>query len=81
MFLTCVSLTDVDFEGIEFNNFGIDFDRKGIILNIMMILFLDCECKRAPGESDFNLFGQNLFDWFCLYKMLDLDLSFNGLAP
>ena len=51
-FLTCVSLTDIDFKGIALNNnIGIDFDRKRIILKIMMILVLDCECKRAPGEN------------------------------
>ena len=38
-----------------------------------MILVLDCEYKRAPVKDDFD-FGQNLIDWFCLYKILGLDM-------
>ena len=58
------------------NSAGIDFDGKGFILSItMMILVPDCEYKRAPGKDDFNLFWTRSIHIvrFCFSKMLGLD--------
>ena len=61
-------------KGSIINSTEIDFDGKGNIFMTMMSLVPDCECKRAPGKDDFNLFWTKSNGLVCLYKILGLIL-------
>ena len=57
------------------NGTGKDFNEKGNILSTrMMILIPDCEFRELLEMMTLIYCGQNLIDWFCLYKILGLDL-------